>query len=104
MVGELMDQSVRTTGANPGQNAKCEVCGKILQSRNKLVEHMRTHTGEKPYVCTVCGHCFRQKSHLGPHMLIHTGQKPHTCDICGMEFRRGGHLKVHKRKVHYLPV
>jgi len=33
---------------------KCPLCGKILQRRGAVEMHMRTHTGERPYMCLNC--------------------------------------------------
>ncbi|XP_046391108.1 zinc finger protein 236-like isoform X2 [Ischnura elegans] len=50
---------------------KCDVCGKTFAKNFDFQQHMRSHTGERPFQCVVCGRAFSQKSNVKKHMLTH---------------------------------
>lgn len=76
---------------------QCEYCSKICAFKSRLVEHIRTHTKEKPFRCKVCFHTFALKSNLTAHERIHTNEKPFTCRICAKTFRYNATLTKHLR-------
>lgn len=83
------------TTANVPEKVKCPECNKCFSTNAYLREHIRVHTGEKPYACDECGQAFAQKCNLRMHKRIHTGERPFACGVCGRTFSRSSHLKGH---------
>ncbi|XP_036038924.1 zinc finger protein 296 [Onychomys torridus] len=52
----------------------CPVCKKTLSSFSNLKVHMRSHTGERPYVCNQCSYACAQSSKLNRHKKTHKQQ------------------------------
>jgi len=104
----------------------CLICEKKFRSIDKLSNHIRMHTRERPYQCNLCSSAFAvrtnltihktQKHNIGVkrkcpvcnkslvnnqssfeyHMRTHTGEKPFQCSICRKEFATSTCLKKHK--------
>ncbi|TKR94055.1 hypothetical protein L596_008398 [Steinernema carpocapsae] len=81
---------------------RCEYCGKTNKYPSKIEAHMRTHTGERPFVCEICGASFTQKTPLRMHLRRHLNQKPYICDYpgCRAAFVSGALLNAHKGSKH----
>ncbi|KFO36307.1 zinc finger protein 764 [Fukomys damarensis] len=79
------------------QRHACYVCGKSFAWRSTLVEHLYTHTGEKPFQCPDCGKGFGRASSLSKHRAIHRGERPHSCPDCGRAFTQRSALTTHLR-------
>ena len=75
----------------------CETCARAFLTSKQLNQHKRTHTGEKPYVCATCQRAFLTGRQLHTHERTHTGEKPHVCDTCQRAFLTRRQLNVHVR-------
>ncbi|KFM67315.1 Zinc finger X-linked protein ZXDB, partial [Stegodyphus mimosarum] len=74
-------------------------CGKVYDKICRLRQHVRQHTGDRPYTCPAegCKWSFVSASKLTRHMRKHTGERKFVCTEpgCGKSFMRPEHLKGH---------
>ena len=75
---------------------QCEECGARFRRPDVLRQHLRTHTGEKPYQCDVCGSSFARRDALAAHAQEHSARR-FQCELCATGFKRRDHLNAHMR-------
>ena len=90
----------RQIHANTGKC--CKECGKFYTSMPALAMHMQTHV--RNYKCHICEKTFSRSWLLTNHVRIHTGEKPYPCTHTNCHKRFSdksnlrAHLKVHNKK------
>lgn len=81
-------------------------CHKNYVKASKLVQHIRSHTGERPFVCDHdgCGASYMRNEHLKAHQRRHQdpSHKPFTCQAegCELRFWTASQLKNHVQACH----
>ena len=73
--------------------------GRKFSQKQKVLRHIQTHTGDRPYVCPECHKRFSEANTLTQHMRTHTNERPYKCDFpgCNKSFSVVGSLTIHKR-------
>lgn len=77
----------------------CRVCGRVVNGRSEMINHVRTHTGARPLLCRYagCNKRFSHSSNLRQHERSHVKAKPYQCHYegCNKGFAHSTSLKEH---------
>lgn len=95
--GNLKTHMIRKHSEKAGE---CKVCMKEFPN---LAEHLRKHTGEKPYVCRTCNQAFATQRSLSFHtMYKHERADKYRCTVgeCSKAFPMMKLLETHLYKYH----
>lgn len=80
---------------------RCNLCGRTCRDPTMLREHLRRHTGEKPFHCTQCPQKFTTKRNLKEHTKNqHSNPNRVQCSQCPKTFSTQQNKASHERAAH----
>lgn len=85
------------------QRGYLECCGKKLDRRFLLLDHIRNHTNPDAYRCDTCGKSFPNKKCLKAHIENHApldSRRHKKCTLCPSSFTTTSALKYHVQTKH----
>lgn len=87
---------------DPRRYFPCELCHYKLKSYGQLDRHRQTHKeNHEIFTCDYCRKQFTTKGILVQHMRIHSGIKPYKCNYCHALFRQASNKMQHERRCMY---
>ncbi len=80
----------------------CEHCGLMIPIRRKERHIQQAHVApeDRKYKCDHCGKGFTDRQKLNDHINTHTGERPYLCKYCGKGFANHGNQRAHIRQAH----
>ncbi|XP_050074418.1 transcription factor grauzone-like [Anopheles maculipalpis] len=80
---------------------QCDECQHISPNHRALVSHkVRAHGQKQAYECEYCGKKLNTKLTLKEHLAIHTNIPLYSCEFCGITFNSNANKYVHRKSKH----
>lgn len=102
--GSDCSKLIKRQRSDSDQVFRCEECDRPFNRRHTLNEHVKTHTGERPYLCLVpaCTKRFTTTGNLARHHRLHDFIQPLECAILNCSVTSTSQHKLEKHvKGHY---
>ncbi|XP_075524756.1 uncharacterized protein LOC142557074 isoform X1 [Dermacentor variabilis] len=74
---------------------ECEMCHKVFNTNQRLLQHSVAHGREWNFWCSICGASFPRSEDLLEHGISHVDKQQHRCLICYRSFCNAGILRKH---------
>eukprot|EP01084_Bolivina_argentea_P291044 500148_1 len=87
----------RSEYINADGRYQCKLCPKSYKRYNDLKGHYAIH-GKNTECCPHCAKKFSRPIYLRDHIRTHTGEKPFVCDICSKRFAAKRNLVQHRKR------
>ena len=83
-----------------GGEYQCHLCDYSTVDDWYLQQHLRCHTGERPFSCDKCEFRATQNGNLKTHKLTHTPRKSFLCEKCDRRYGSKTSLAFHIKTKH----
>ncbi|KAH8289670.1 hypothetical protein KR054_009013 [Drosophila jambulina] len=96
-------QHRRQRQGKPAPELTCEICGKLFQRHNALVDHMNSHTDRRNFSCPECPARFVQRGNRDRHVRdTHLKEYLFSCPEadCDRRFQQRRERDQHVKTVH----
>ncbi|XP_067126059.1 zinc finger protein with KRAB and SCAN domains 8-like [Centruroides vittatus] len=81
---------------------ECTECEKRFKRKQHLENHMRSHSGENPFLCEFCGQRYSRYGNLISHQKVHLEERKFKCSYqkCTFSTKHKWSLKRHVNQIH----